>query len=218
MKQSSMKILGLETSARESSIGLLVNGRTETIHLKESRGQIAELLPAIEQLLNHHTLQLGDLTALAFSAGPGSFTGLRVGLGILQGIALAHDFPVATISSLRVLAQTAYRSYGHKKVVTQVNAFMDEMYVGHYSANSEGVMIPERPDELVHQHDDVALLDYTSVGDIGAGISEVLYPAVEDLLMLAAMEVERGNTQSIESVFPYYLRQKEAWKIARKSV
>jgi len=207
-----MNIFSLETSSTKSSIALAHQGVIHQLELGQPRGQIAQILPTITQLLEITKLTLKEVDVLAFSAGPGSFTGIRVALGILQGIALATDIPVAAVSSLRVLAQTAYRTLGYEKVVTVVNAFMNEIYWGVYISDTQGVMQAQMPDQI-SKPDQLNLSlfpEYTPVGD-GLSSSILLYSEAQDLMPLIAST----PLQKIDSVIPFYLRMEDAWKTSK---
>jgi tRNA threonylcarbamoyladenosine biosynthesis protein TsaB len=207
-----MNILSLETSSTKSSIALAHQSKVHQLELGQPRGQIAQILPTITQLLETAQLTLKDVEVLAFSAGPGSFTGIRVALGILQGIALATELPVAAVSSLRVLAQTAYRTLGHEKVITVVNAFMGEIYWGVYALDEHGVMQSQMPDQISKPDElDLSVFpEYSAVGD-GLGSVSLLYPEAQDLIPL----ISSTPLQKIDAVVPFYLRMEDAWKTSK---
>ena len=208
-KVCAMNILSFETSSTKSSIALAHQGKVHQVELGQPRGQIAQMLPTITELLEAAKLTLKDLDVLAFSAGPGSFTGIRVALGMLQGIALATETPIAAVSSLRVLAQTAYRTLGHKNVLTVINAFMGEIYWGVYALDAEGVMQAKMLDQISKPEmlDLSAFSEYTVVGD-GLASLPLVYPEAQDIILLIAST----PLQKIDDVSPFYLRMEDAWK------
>lgn len=103
-----MKLLAIETSAGQGSIALLEGkDAVEEISLQVSRSTSVELLPAIGSLLKSNSIHPNDLDALAVSIGPGSYTGVRIGIATAQGLALAANLPVYGVSSLVGLAKQA---------------------------------------------------------------------------------------------------------------
>lgn len=135
-----MKLLAVETTSDACSCALLM----EETHLERHRiapRRHAELvLPMIEELLAEAGLELTRLDALAFGCGPGSFTGVRVATGVVQGLAFGADLPVAPVSSLRALAQGAWREGGNRRVLAAFDARMGEVYWGAYEVDHNGLM------------------------------------------------------------------------------
>ncbi len=216
-------------SSPQGSIALQVNGRYEQVMLSSPRKQIEEVLPVIEALLQKFTIKLADLDYLLLSVGPGSFTGLRVSLGIVQGLTLGLDILVVAISSLNILAQTTHRKLGAEKVLCCVNAFMQRVYLGRYFLNPQGQMVPSQNDEIITPSD-VPLVHGQTTMIAGDGwqlypnllaknstltASEAaLYPEAQDILILAEAAIDSNVAQSIDQVTLNYLRDKSAWQKA----
>lgn len=122
-----MKVLAIETSTLTGSIALisddLVLGETT---LSVSIQHSERLMPAIEQLLKEAGSSVGDIDLFAVAEGPGSFTGLRIGIAAAQGFAMSQGKPVVGVSTLEALAQNAYYFAG--TVVPMLNAFRGEIY------------------------------------------------------------------------------------------
>ena len=107
-------ILALDTSSDACSIALLKSDGTSDIQIEEStvltpREHTQRLLPMIEALLSEQQVPLSALDAIAYGRGPGSFTGLRIGLSVAQGLAYGASLPLLAISSLQTMALTAMR-------------------------------------------------------------------------------------------------------------
>lgn len=118
-----MKLLAIETSSQQGSIALLEENKVvEEISLKVSRSTSVELIPTIESLLKSNSIHPNDLDALAVSIGPGSYTGVRIGIATAQGLALAADLPVYGVSSLVGLAKQASGVEGPVAVARQARA------------------------------------------------------------------------------------------------
>lgn len=127
-----MNRLAFECSGAWCSVALEAGGEVRTRQQHSQRGHAELLLPWVDELLAERGLRYGNLDALAISHGPGSFTSLRIGLGIMQGIALAHDLPIHPVSSLDATAEAHDPAcqIAHLKVI--MDARMDEVYVADY--------------------------------------------------------------------------------------
>jgi tRNA threonylcarbamoyladenosine biosynthesis protein TsaB len=113
-----MRVIALDTTTRGGSVALIERNRL----VDERRGDVsrthAELLPReILALLGHHGLRTSDVDLFAVAAGPGSFTGLRIGIATIQGLALVHRRSVAAVSALEALAQLAGRDRDDGRLV-----------------------------------------------------------------------------------------------------
>lgn len=105
-----MKILAVDTSGPICSVAVGVDGQVEaTIALDRGRTHSTQVLPAIDAILEMAGLKLMDLDMLAVTVGPGSFTGIRIGIATVQGIAVAAGLPVVPLSSLAVMAEAAHQ-------------------------------------------------------------------------------------------------------------
>src|SRR6185369_12633060 len=104
---AAMKILAIETSGECGSVALLAHGMPFEQVLEGHARHSEHLLPAIRHLLAEAGLVLQELDALAFGAGPGAFTGLRLACGVVQGLALGARLPVVAVGSLQALALEA---------------------------------------------------------------------------------------------------------------
>ena len=129
----------------------------------------------VDELLKAANLKLKDLDALAFGRGPGSFTGVRIGTGIAQGLAFGADLPMLPISSLAAMAQGTHRLYGATTVLPAIDARMGEIYFAQYELNENGIMTlvgdesVTRPELLVSEF---THLDKT-VFSVGTGLANL---------------------------------------------
>ena len=125
--------LALETSTDFCSAALEVGGEILERRALAPRGHAELLLPWTRELLSEAGLGFADLDALAVSRGPGSFTSLRIGLAVAQGIALARELPIYPVSSLAVLAQAADPDRKAERLLAVLDARMAEIYAGFFS-------------------------------------------------------------------------------------
>ncbi len=185
----------------------------------------ARLLPMIEEVLAEAGLGLAQCDGLAFGRGPGSFTGLRIGAGIAQGLAFGVALPVVPISSLAALAQ------GQKavRVLAAFDARMGHLYWGRYVCNAGGLMEPAGAERVCLP----AHVVVPSEGNwLGAGsgwdryadqllavldgaVSEWRpdqFPHARDVARLGVCLLEQGKAVSAEAAVPVYLRNNVAKK------
>lgn len=220
-----MNVLTFETSTEACSVALHVGGRViERFELAPRRH--AELaLPWAEQLLAEAGITRRQLDAIAVGRGPGAFTGVRLAIGIAQGIALGLDRPVLAVSTLQVLALRAPAQATH--VLACIDARMGEVYAGVFVRHGDGVLelMPEvvcTPDTLIvpdtaHRFAGVgtglAAADGLLLQRFAARLSSVdasALPHAADLLTLAVPALQRGEGVAPERVEPAYLRDNVA--------
>src|SRR5437763_4900994 len=133
-----MRILSFDTSTEWLSVAA-GDGASWSTHLERAGPANSErILPAIDTVLADAGWQLADLDGIAFGAGPGAFTGVRIACGIAQGLALGADLPVLGIASLMALAQAVWRMHRSPQVVACLDARMHEVYVAAYRRHATG--------------------------------------------------------------------------------
>lgn len=227
-----MKILAIETATESCSAALLVDGAMSVRERIAPREHATLILSMCDELLEEAELKPVDLDAVAFGRGPGSFTGVRVATGVIQGIAFAAELPVAPVSSLAALAQGAWRQDGAERVLAAIDARMGEVYWGAYEV-VDGLVEPIIPETVVAPEAAPVpegegwfgvgtgwgtygeVLSQRAEGRIGAVAAE-RYPLAQDVAWLAARAVERGETVSPEQALPVYLRDNVARKPGEK--
>ncbi|MEB5922785.1 MULTISPECIES: tRNA (adenosine(37)-N6)-threonylcarbamoyltransferase complex dimerization subunit type 1 TsaB [Franconibacter] len=225
-----MRILAIDTATEACSAALWDNGTAYAHFELCPREHTQRILPLVREILNQSGVSLSELSALAFGRGPGSFTGVRIGIGIAQGLALGANLPMIGVSTLATMAQGAWRKTGATRVLAAIDARMGEVYWGEYQRDHEGVWHGEET-ETVLKPDAVAerlkQLDgeWATVGtgwpawpslaqDSGLSLydGEMLLPAAEDMLPLACQLFIAGRTVAVENAEPVYLRNEVAWK------
>lgn len=220
-----MKLLALETSTEACSVALVVDGRVLARFRHAPRLQTELLLPMIDEVLAEAGIALAAVGVLAYSRGPGAFTGVRVAAAAVQALAFARDLPVVGVSSLQTLAQGALRAHGAERVLAVFDARMDEVYAGAYGVR-DGLMQPLDDDHLCAPAALPAALRGAFFGAGNgfaphaaalraqctfSGIDADLFPAAEDVVPLALDAFARGEAQAPERALPVYLRD-EVWK------
>ncbi len=137
-----MKILAIDTATEACSAALLIDdeGSEQKItsrYLLAPREHSRLILKMLDDLLAEAGLSVSDIDAIAFGRGPGSFMGLRIAAGVVQGIAFAHDIPVVPVSTLKAIAQRAHDQTGSSHVLATIDARMDEVYWAAYSLQDQ---------------------------------------------------------------------------------
>ena len=223
-----MKLLAIDAATEACSVALLVDGLVAVRYEVAPRGHAQRLLPMVDAVLAEAGIALTALDAIAFDRGPGSFTGVRVGTSVTQGLAFGADLPVIPVSSLATIAQGAYRDNGAQQVLAIIDARMAEVYWGQYQLQ-DGVMVLQGAEHVckaeVVKPDlrgdwygagtgwqaDLATLQ--SVLPAGCtGFDPQRLPHAEDMLVLAQKSFNNGEYIPAEQALPTYLRNEVAHK------
>ena len=142
-----MKILALETSAKAVSAAISENGRIlasgyQDTGLTHSR----TLMPIVEHILKNAELKLEDMDAIAVAVGPGSFTGIRIGVAAAKGLAFAAEKPAVGVSTLSALARNA--AFADGLIVCAMDARRNQVYNADF-ATENGVLTRLTPDRAI---------------------------------------------------------------------
>jgi len=128
-----MKLLALDTSTEQLSLAVMDGEKKFAFEQVVGNASSAHVLPQIQALLSQAQLQLSDLDGIAYGAGPGSFTGVRIATGVTQGLALSQQLPVVGVSTLLALAEAS----GKDKVIACLDARMGEVYHAVYAKQDD---------------------------------------------------------------------------------
>jgi tRNA threonylcarbamoyladenosine biosynthesis protein TsaB len=130
-------LLAIDTATEACSVALARGGQVDERLEEVGQRHSERLLPMLQQLLADAGLQLGDLDAIAFGAGPGAFTGLRIACGVAQGLAFGAGRPVVAVGNLEALALVASESApAARTVLTAIDARMQEVYWAAYEIDA----------------------------------------------------------------------------------
>lgn len=223
-------LLAIDAATDACSVALYQAGRVSEDFRLLPKSHTQFLLPMVDEQLASGGLNLADIDAIAFTAGPGSFTGLRVACAMVQGLAFAADIPVIPVSTLQVMAQyaTVDLSLAQGELIVPVlDARMAEVYWAAFEV-SDGTAVRRRDDTLAAPGN-VQLGDYQGqsiygVGDgwqfasefsgVGPGtrVQQSLLPHASAALPFALKCWERGEVLAAELAQPTYLRDSVAWQ------
>ena len=132
-----MKLLAIDTVTEACSAALWLDGEVQERFEIAPRRHTQLILPMVQELLATAGLSLAQLDAIGVDRGPGSFTGVRIGTGVVQGLAFAGELPVVPVSSLAALAQAVWRQQGHAQVLALIDARMQEVYAAYYQLQGD---------------------------------------------------------------------------------
>ena len=130
-----MNILAIDTATDACSCALETGGTIVARHAVEPRRHSELLLPMVHSVLEEAGVELGEIDAIAFGRGPGSFTGLRIACAVAQGLGLGAGCPLVPVSTLQVVATGMRRSRGTRRVLVAFDARMGEVYWGGFEWN-----------------------------------------------------------------------------------
>ena len=223
-----MNILSIETATEHGSVALLHDGELLVRRIEGAANHSEAVLRDLRELLIEAGLAVTQLDAIAFGAGPGAFTGLRLACGVAQGLALGAGLGIAAIGSLQALAlQTDAR-----RVFVATDARMGEVYHAAFELDAEGVPMPfgelgcSQPLEL-----ELPAGDWFAAGSafkvwpqelearlLGrlTGCRPDMVPRAEEVARLGAVAVARGALTPPELAAPLYVRDKVAFTTAER--
>ena len=223
-----MKILSIETATEHGSVALLHDGELLVRRIQGAASHSEAVLRDLRELLIEAGLAVTQLDAIAFGAGPGAFTGLRLACGVAQGLALGAGLGIAAIGSLQALALQA----DARRVFVATDARMGEVYHAAFELDAEGVPMPvgqvgcSQPLEL-----ELPAGDWFAAGSafkvwpqelearlLGrlTGCRPDMVPRAEEVARLGAVAVARGALTPPELAAPLYVRDKVAFTTAER--
>ena len=223
-----MNLLAFDTSTEYLSLAITRDTAVFNYDVLAGQTHSQIILPQIQQLLSQAGLQLQDLGGLAFGAGPGSFTGVRIAAGVAQGLGLGANLPVVGVCTLMALAEASAAS----KVIACLDARMGEVYHAVYVKEADGWQAAIAPG--LYKPDAVPAVDGDNWVGVGSGwqtygdvLTEAycgkllatqphLLPVASAVLALAQPIFAAGEAKSAEHAMPIYIRNRVALKTAER--
>ncbi len=226
-QEPAVNLLAIDTTSKISAVGLQAGKKRFQSVTKPEKSHSRDILPTIVELAEEADTSLTDLDAIVFGKGPGSFTGMRITVGVVQGLAYGLEIPVIPVSSLACLAQGEYRESGATDTLVVLSARKEEVYFGAYQmqggcpdlVGEEGVLHASLVPPLEK-------LEWVGVGDgwglrkeleLATGrqmkrISMEVSPQPQDLLDIGVVKLASGDIIDAMNALPEYLREKVAKK------
>jgi tRNA threonylcarbamoyladenosine biosynthesis protein TsaB len=225
-----LKLLALDSSTQYCSAALWIDGEADVRETLAGQQHSSVLLRMVDELLKGRALRMRDIHGIAYGEGPGSFTGLRITCGVVQGLAFGAALPVVGIGTLLAMAEGS----GADRVVCCLDARMNEVYYaayvraenGHWSVVHEpDVCRPEATPELPGEDWLACGSGFHAYGDVLASrhagklrrIDVDSHPHASDIAALAAPRFRRGEATDAEGAVPVYIRNKVALRIDERA-
>jgi tRNA threonylcarbamoyladenosine biosynthesis protein TsaB len=222
-----MKLLVIDTATEACSVALQVGdlyiSQFEICPQQHSQ----RLLPMVDEVLEEGCLSIKQLDCLAFGRGPGSFTGVRIATGMIQGLALGANLPVVAVSTLAAMAQQAIEQFQFEDIIAAIDARMGEVYFAHYK-NVAGIAQLQGQEQVLPPAQAAILMSNTSSPcGVGSGwqaypeldptkqvkvLTEILYPDALYMLPLVKQALLQNQTLAVEDIQPVYLRDTVTWQ------
>lgn len=220
-------ILALDTATDACSVALCTATQTYVRFVAEPQAHAKLLLGMVNDVCQEAGVDVKDLTALAFGRGPGSFTGVRIAAGVIQGLSIGLRKPIIAVSSLQALAQQAANLHPQTNIIALIDARMHEVYWGIYRPAANGLVQSSNADAL-HKPEGLIFADgpYLAVGTGAVAYGKtllqqnpslqfdntIMYPRAQEVLQLALAKYERGEILPPSEAIPTYVRNDVAQK------
>lgn len=225
-----MNYLAIDASTEACSVALQFNGKVISRYELCPQSHSLRLLPMIDEVLKEASCKLNQLDGLIFGQGPGSFTGVRIGIGVAQGLAYSADLKLVGVSTLQAMAQLAYINHKETQVIAAIDARMSEVYNGYYQLDENNIMQPQiseavtSPGEVKQRLSSVVeqaygvgsgwdayTSDLTSL-KFNADSTEIQFPEAKAMLALGIAGFEKEMSVLPENAQPVYVRDTVSWK------
>jgi tRNA threonylcarbamoyladenosine biosynthesis protein TsaB len=228
-----MKLLSIESSTEFLSLSVQTDDGVHSFHEATGPAASQRILPEIQRLLAEAGVKLSELDGIAYGTGPGAFTGVRVAVGVTQGLAFGADLPVVGVSSVQAVAQAAWLETRAEKVLVCLDARMGEVYHAALIKQQHG-WVEVSPPVVCKPHDVPAIEGdgWLAAGSGWAAFCEVLseqftqqisgihaeiMPTAPAMLMLATPKFKAGDTQQAYEAAPLYVRNRVALTAAERA-
>jgi tRNA threonylcarbamoyladenosine biosynthesis protein TsaB len=226
-----MILLAIDTSGKDGSIALARAGGDasavapsgEILDVVPLEGGTfsAQLVPQIAELLKKHGLTKEQIDGFAVASGPGSFTGLRVGLAAVKGLAEILGKPIVGVSRLEVVARSGK---SHGRVIAALDAGRNDVYLGEYDVSERVEIIGERlvsHEEFLRNAREMKVVTPERVlveaaNSAGLSVEEVAPPNSAAIARIGFEKITRGETTSPEDLEANYIRRSDAEIFAKK--
>lgn len=215
-----MKLIAIDTATERCSVALLIDERIVERAAQTPRGHADLVLPMVEAVLAEAGLTLRQLDGLAYGRGPGAFTGVRIAVGVAQGLAYGAQLATVGISNLAAVAQQFARPGA--RILVCMDARMNEVYWGRFESTHDG-LVAATTAERVDLPEAVDAGDATVFAGTGFGaypqlaagrppdaVHGAILPHARDIARLAVLELRAGRGQPADRAQPVYLRDQIA--------
>ena len=196
-----MNVLALETGSEWCSVAVGDGTRWVARSLHAGQSHSERIVPMLDEVLREAGVALRDLDGIAFGAGPGAFTGVRIACGVAQGLSLGSGVPVVPVSTLAAQAEVARRVHGWTRVLAALDARMGEVYIAAFRHDARRLGRSRAARRAVAVRGDASLATDADPGAerrFGAGSGFAACPDLGSGLALAGVDAtSRPDAQAI---------------------
>lgn len=218
-----MKILGVDTSSDICSVCLLENSTViKELHLNNGKTHSENLVPLLKELLDTCNITFKDINLIAINKGPGSFTGIRIGIATIKAIAQVYNIKIVGVTSLKSLSFN--ENYNNNTIISLIDARNNQVYCGVFKNNSDDIYMATDINEVLEN-----IRQFVDKNTIFVGNGSVLHKnLIEDFFRtnlnfsskneqssistgLAGLEIfNKGEFDTADTILPFYLRKSQA--------
>lgn len=211
-------ILCLETATTNCSVGIAKDGQLKLLKEDNSKGysHAEKLHVFINEILRESNLKVEDLDAVAVSKGPGSYTGLRIGVSAAKGLCFSQDIPLISIPTLDLLAQKLPENSGY--VIPMLDARRMEVYSAVFDENRQQIRVTKA--EVLEEDSFIKYLERDEVHFIGNGVAKFEdickhpnavfhkqeFPSAKEMVAIAELKYKKSDIEDVAYFEPYYLK------------
>lgn len=227
-----MKILAVDTSSKICAVAILEDNKViDEIKLDNGKTHSENLMPIIKEILDRNSLNLSNFNLIAVSVGPGSFTGIRIGIATIKPMAEVYNLPVASVTSLETLARNIENKEKDFTIISLIDAKNNQVYAGFFDTeyNLKEEEIAEDIDEVLKRAN-----KYSKIIFVGDGAIIHKEKIEENLKNRSIIFAEENNQSAIntgkmgykkflekdlknaDTILPIYLRKSQAERLKNK--
>jgi tRNA threonylcarbamoyladenosine biosynthesis protein TsaB len=226
------KVLALDSATEACSVALIVDGEEASLFEVSPQAHTKLLLPMVDKVLKEKGILLNDVDFLACGQGPGSFTGVRIGVSLAQGLAFGAEKKIVGVCNLEAMAYRAMVENNFEYCVSVIDARMGEVYLGIYKLVSENETIKITDEQVLKPEEAIQFiakeLENKKFCCCGTGVKtypqiltqfdlnelDVKYdlPTALFIAKLALVKFENGEAVDPECILPMYIRDTVTWK------
>jgi tRNA threonylcarbamoyladenosine biosynthesis protein TsaB len=216
-----MNLLAIDTATERCSVALSFAGKLFERSAETPRAHADLILPMVADVLQEAGIKLIELDGIAYGRGPGAFTGVRIAIGVVQGLAFGADLPTVGVSNLAAVAQQVAQP--DDEILVCMDARMNEVYVGRFGLKPGDQLVHAIGLEAVRKPSEIELLGATRLVGTGLAahpgivdpalnlpIDASALPRAREILLLAEREFAARRSHPAREASPVYLRDQVA--------
>lgn len=223
-----MNFLAIDASTEACSVAIQYNDTQFSEYELCPQSHSLRLLPMVDSVLKQANIKLTELDGIIFGQGPGSFTGVRIGIGVTQGLAFSAQLPARGVSTLQAMAQQAYDDFGQESVIAAIDARMAEVYTCYFEVDANGIMQAKTQEAVLKPELVAEYFQGLNIPAYGVGTGwdaysiltplkcnmdtpAILFPTAKAMLTIGQVDFTQHSVEA-ENVQPKYVRDTVSWK------